>query len=249
MSVTPLEKVRNVGIIAHIDAGKTTFTERVLFYTGKIHKIGETHNGEGTMDWMEQEQERGITITSAATTCFWNDHQINIIDTPGHVDFTIEVERSLRVLDGGVAVFDASQGVEPQSETVWKQADKYHVPRICFVNKMDKMGGDFDMTIDSIKKRLAGNKVVAIQYPIGAADDFSGLIDIIEMKAYHFEGDSGESIKEIDIPADLKDKVDAMRLELIEKVAEQDDGLMDKYFADGDLSVADIKKGLRIGVT
>jgi elongation factor G len=249
MSVTPLEKVRNVGIIAHIDAGKTTFTERVLFYTGKIHKIGETHDGEGTMDWMEQEQERGITITSAATTCFWNDHQINIIDTPGHVDFTIEVERSLRVLDGGVAVFDASQGVEPQSETVWKQADKYHVPRICFVNKMDKMGGDFDMTIDSIKKRLAGNKVVAIQYPIGAADDFSGLIDIIEMKAYHFEGDSGESIKEIDIPADLKDKVEAMRLELIEKVAEQDDGLMDKYFADGDLSVADIKKGLRMGVT
>ena len=249
MSVTPLEKVRNVGIIAHIDAGKTTFTERVLFYTGKIHKIGETHDGEGTMDWMEQEQERGITITSAATTCFWNNHQINIIDTPGHVDFTIEVERSLRVLDGGVAVFDASQGVEPQSETVWKQADKYNVPRICFVNKMDKMGGDFDMTIDSIKKRLAGNKVVAIQYPIGAADDFSGLVDIIEMKAYHFEGDSGEQVKEIEIPAELKDKVEAMRLELIEKVAEQDDALMDTYFADGDLSVADIKKGLRIGVT
>jgi elongation factor G len=248
MSATPLDKVRNIGIIAHIDAGKTTVSERILFYTGKIHKIGETHDGEGTMDWMEQEQERGITITSAATTAFWKDHQINIIDTPGHVDFTIEVERSLRVLDGGVAIFDGSQGVEPQSETVWKQADKYNVPRICFVNKMDKMGGDFDMSVDTIKKRLAGNKVVAIQYPIGAADDFSGLIDIIEMKAYHFEGDSGEKVKEIEIPADLKDKVEAMRLELIEKVAEQDDTLMDTYFSEGDLSVADIKKGLRIGV-
>ncbi len=248
MSVTPLDRVRNIGIIAHIDAGKTTVTERILFYTGKIHKIGETHDGEGTMDWMEQEQERGITITSAATTCFWKNHQINIIDTPGHVDFTIEVERSLRVLDGGVAIFDGSQGVEPQSETVWKQADKYNVPRICFINKMDKMGWDFDMSIDSIKKRLAGNKVVAIQYPIGAAETFTGIIDIIEMKAYHFEGDSGEKVKEIDIPADLKDKVDAMRLELIEKVAEQDDELMDKYFSDGDLSVEDIKKWLRIGV-
>ncbi len=248
MSVTPLERVRNIGIIAHIDAGKTTATERILYYTGKIHKIGETHDGEGTMDWMEQEQERGITITSAATTCFWKDHQINIIDTPGHVDFTIEVERSLRVLDGGVAVFDGSQGVEPQSETVWKQADKYIVPRIAFVNKMDKMGGDFDMSVDSIKKRLAGNKVVAIQYPIGAAETFEGIVDIIEMKAYHFEGDSGENITEIEIPADIKDKVDALRLELIEKVAEQDEDLMEKYFAEGDLSVTDIKKGLRKGV-
>ena len=248
MSVTPLERVRNIGIIAHIDAGKTTFTERVLYYTGKIHKIGETHDGEGTMDWMEQEQERGITITSAATTCFWKEHQINIIDTPGHVDFTIEVERSLRVLDGGVAVFDGSQGVEPQSETVWKQADKYIVPRIAFVNKMDKMGGDFDMSVDSIKKRLAGNKVVAIQYPIGAAETFEGIVDIIEMKAYHFEGDSGENITEIDIPANIKDKVDALRLELIEKVAEQDEALMEKYFADGDLSVDEIKRGLRKGV-
>ena len=172
MSQTPLEKVRNIGIIAHIDAGKTTTTERILFYTGKIHKIGETHDGAGTMDWMEQEKERGITITSAATTAFWKGHQINIIDTPGHVDFTIEVERSLRVLDGGVAVFDGSQGVEPQSETVWKQADKYGVPRIAFVNKMDKMGGDFDMSVESIKKRLAGDKVVAIQYPIGQAETF-----------------------------------------------------------------------------
>ena len=179
--VTPLDKIRNIGIIAHIDAGKTTATERILFYTGRIHKIGETHDGEGTMDWMEQEQERGITITSAATTCFWKDHQINIIDTPGHVDFTIEVERSLRVLDGWVAVFDGSQWVEPQSETVWKQADKYDVPRICFVNKMDKMGGDFEMSIDTIKKRLAWDKVVAIQYPIGAAETFEGIVDLIEM--------------------------------------------------------------------
>ncbi|MCH8518533.1 elongation factor G [Candidatus Gracilibacteria bacterium] len=248
MSKTPLEMVRNIGIIAHIDAGKTTTTERILFYTGKIHKIGETHDGEGTMDWMEQEKERGITITSAATTAFWKGYQINIIDTPGHVDFTIEVERSLRVLDGGVAVFDGSQGVEPQSETVWKQADKYGVPRIAFVNKMDKMGGDFDMSIDSIKKRLAGNKVVAIQYPIGQAETFEGIVDIIEMKAYHFDGGSGENIAEIDIPADIKDKVDALRLELVEKVAEQDEALMDKYFSDGELSVEDIKKGLRKGV-
>lgn len=248
MSQTPLDKVRNIGIIAHIDAGKTTTTERILYYTGKIHKIGETHDGEGTMDWMDQEKERGITITSAATTAFWNGHQINIIDTPGHVDFTIEVERSLRVLDGGVAVFDGSQGVEPQSETVWKQADKYGVPRIAFVNKMDKMGGDFDMSVDTIKKRLAGNKVVAIQYPIGAADTFEGIVDIIEMKAYHFEGDSGEKITEIEIPADIKDKVEALRLELIEKVAEQDEALMDKYFSEGDLTVDEIKKGLRAGV-
>ena len=248
MSQTPLERVRNIGIIAHIDAGKTTCTERILYYTGKIHKIGETHDGEWTMDWMEQEQERGITITSAATTCFWKDHQINIIDTPGHVDFTIEVERSLRVLDGGVAVFDGSQGVEPQSETVWKQADKYNVPRICFVNKMDKMGGDFDMSIDTIKKRLAGNKVVAIQYPIGAAETFEGIVDIIGMKAYHFEWDSGEKVTEIEIPADVKDTVEALRLELVEKVAEQDEALMEKYFSEGDLSVEEIKAGLRKGV-
>ena len=243
-----LDNIRNIGIIAHIDAGKTTFTERVLFYTGKIHKIGETHDGEGTMDWMEQEQERGITITSAATTCFWKGHQINIIDTPWHVDFTIEVERSLRVLDGWIAVFDASQWVEPQSETVWKQADKYGVPRIAFVNKMDKMGGDFDMTLDSIKKRLAWNKVVAIQYPIGAAETFEGIVDLVEMKAYHFEGDSWEKITEIDIPADIKDKCEALRLELMEKVAETNEELMDKYFENGELTIDEIKKGLRKAV-
>ncbi|MDP2090394.1 MAG: elongation factor G [Candidatus Gracilibacteria bacterium] len=247
--VTPLDKIRNIGIIAHIDAGKTTCTERILFYTGRIHKIGETHDGQGTMDWMEQEKERGITITSAATTCFWKDHQINIIDTPGHVDFTIEVERSLRVLDGGVAVFDASQGVEPQSETVWKQADKYSVPRIAFVNKMDKMGGDFEMSIDTIKKRLAGDKVVAIQYPIGAAETFIGIVDLIEMKAYHFEGNSGEVIKEIAIPDDILARCKELREDMVEKVASQDDELMDKYFENGDLEVADIKKGLRKAVS
>lgn len=241
----PLDRVRNIGIFAHIDAGKTTTSERILFYTGKIHKIGETHDGEGTMDWMAQEKERGITITSAATTAFWRDKQINLIDTPGHVDFTIEVERSLRVLDGWVAVFDASQGVEPQSETVWKQADKYGVARIAFVNKMDKTGGDFFMTIDSIKKKLAGNKVVAIQLPIGSEGDFNGIIDLVQMKAFTFEGAHGEKIVEIEIPADLKDKAESMRLELIEKVAEQDEALMEKYFADGDLSIEDIKKGMR----
>ncbi len=243
--VTPLDKIRNIGIIAHIDAGKTTATERILYYTGRIHKIGETHDGEGTMDWMEQEQERGITITSAATTCFWREHQINIIDTPGHVDFTIEVERSLRVLDGWVAVFDGSQWVEPQSETVWKQADKYSVPRIAFINKMDKMGGDFEMSLDTIKKRLAWDKVVAIQYPIGAADTFSGIVDLIEMKAFNFEGDSGENVTEIDIPADIKDRCVELREEMVEKVAWFDDDLMEKYFDKGDLEVADIKKGLR----
>jgi len=247
--VTPLDKIRNIGIIAHIDAGKTTATERILYYTGRIHKIGETHDGEGTMDWMEQEQERGITITSAATTCFWKDHQINIIDTPGHVDFTIEVERSLRVLDGGVAVFDGSQWVEPQSETVWKQADKYSVPRIAFVNKMDKMGGDFEMSIDTIKKRLAWDKVVAIQYPIGAADTFIGIVDLIEMKAFHFEGDSGENIKEIEIPADIKDRCEELREEMVEKVASQSDDLMDKYFEEGELTVPEIKRGLRKAVS
>ncbi|MDD4151756.1 MAG: elongation factor G [Candidatus Gracilibacteria bacterium] len=248
MAKFPLNKIRNIGIIAHIDAGKTTTTERVLFYTGKIHKIGETHDGEGTMDWMEQEKERGITITSAATTAFWKDHKINIIDTPGHVDFTIEVERSLRVLDGGVAVFDASQGVEPQSETVWKQADKYGVPRIAFVNKMDKTGGDFFMTMDSIKKRLAGNKVVAIQLPIGAESTFVGIVDLITQKAYHFEGNSGEKVTECPIPEDMKSDVEMYRNELIEKVAEQDEALMEKYFAEGTLSEADIKAGLRAGV-
>ena len=183
---TDLNKVRNIGIMAHIDAGKTTTTERILFYTGINHKIGETHDGASTMDWMAQEQERGITITSAATTCFWKDNQINIIDTPGHVDFTVEVERSLRVLDGAVAVFDGKEGVEPQSETVWRQADKYDVPRICFVNKMDKMGADFYMSIESVAQRLS-NKAIPIQLPIGKADTFEGIIDLITMKAYHLK--------------------------------------------------------------
>jgi elongation factor G len=246
--VTPLDKVRNIGIIAHIDAGKTTTTERILYYTGKVHKIGETHDGESQMDWMEQEKERGITITSAATTAFWKDNQINIIDTPGHVDFTIEVERSLRVLDGWVAVFDGSQWVEPQSETVWKQADKYDVPRIAFVNKMDKMWGDFEMSIDTIKKRLAGDKVVAIQYPIGAAETFEGIVDLIEMQAYHFEGDSGEKITKIDIPDDIKGRCEELREEMVERAAEQDEGIMNKYFEDGTLGIEDIKVGLRKGI-
>lgn len=241
----PLHLVRNIGIFAHIDAGKTTTTERILFYTGRIHKIGETHDGEGTMDWMEQEKERGITITSAATTAFWKDKQINIIDTPGHVDFTIEVERSLRVLDGGIAVFDGSQWVEPQSETVWKQADKYGVARIAFVNKMDKTGGDFFMTVDSIKRKLAGNKVVAIQLPLGLENDFYGVIDLVQMKAFTFEWDHGEKVVEIEIPADMKDKAESYRLELMEKVAEQDDALMEKYFAEGELSIEEIKSGMR----
>lgn len=241
----PLERVRNIWIIAHIDAWKTTTTERILFYTWRIHKIWETHDWEWTMDWMEQEKERWITITSAATTAFWKDKQINIIDTPGHVDFTIEVERSLRVLDGWVAVFDASQWVEPQSETVWKQADKYHVPRIAFVNKMDKTWWDFFMTIESIKKRLAWNKVVAIQLPIWAESEFTWIIDLVELKAYKFEWAHWEQIVEMEIPADLKDKAEAMRLELMEKVAEQDDSLMEKYFAEWELSVEEIKTWLR----
>ena len=243
--ITPLERIRNIGIIAHIDAGKTTTSERILFYTWRIHKIGETHDGEWTMDWMEQEKERGITITSAATTAFWKDYQINLIDTPGHVDFTIEVERSLRVLDGWVAVFDASQWVEPQSETVWKQADKYSVPRIAFVNKMDKMGADFEMSMDTIKKRLAWEKVVAIQYPIWAAETFSGVIDLIEMKAFKFEGDNWEKIVEIEIPADHLERANSLREEMIEKVASADDTLMEKFFETGDLTVAEIKSGLR----
>lgn len=245
----PLNQVRNIGIIAHIDAGKTTTTERILFYTGRTHKIGEVHDGAATMDWMEQEKERGITITAAATTAFWKDFQINIIDTPGHVDFTIEVERSLRVLDGWVAVFDGSQWVEPQSETVWKQADKYGVPRIAFVNKMDKTGADFYMTLESIKTRLCGNKVFALQLPIGAESTFAGIIDLVENKAYKFEGKMGETIVEIPVPADMTDKVATYRAELMEKAAEQDDELMDAFFETGELTVEQIKKGLRKGIT
>ena len=239
-----LSKIRNIGIIAHIDAGKTTTTERVLFYTGKSHKIGEVHEGEATMDWMEQERERGITITSAATTAQWKDVKINIIDTPGHVDFTVEVERSLRVLDGGVAVFDGSQGVEPQSETVWRQADKYGVPRLAFINKMDKTGGDFFMSLKSIHDRLS-KQAVAVQLPIGLEGDYSGQADLIELKAYKYEGKMGEEIIEYDIPADMMDQVIEYRNILIEKVAESDEGLMEKYFAGEEISTEELKAAIR----
>ncbi len=241
-----LRKLRNIGIIAHIDAGKTTVTERILFYTGKKHKIGETHEGAADMDWMEQEKERGITITSAATTCFWKDIRINIIDTPGHVDFTAEVERSLRVLDGGVIVFDGSQGVEPQSETVWRQADKYSVPRMAFINKMDKMGADFYMSLESIHERLS-DKAVAIQLPIGAESTFSGIIDLLEQKAYKFEGQYGEKVEEMEIPEDLKDKVKEYRNILLERVAEYDDDLMEKYLEGKEYTIEDIKRAIRKG--
>ncbi len=243
----PLGKVRNIGIMAHIDAGKTTFTERVLFYTGKKHKIGETHEGAADMDWMEQEKERGITITSAATSCYWKEHKINIIDTPGHVDFTVEVERSLRVLDGAIAVFDGSQGVEPQSETVWRQADKYNVPRLCFVNKMDKMGADFYMSLDSIKHRL-DNNALAVQLPIGAESELKGVIDLIEQKAYKFEGSFGNNVEEIEIPEDMKDKVEEYRSAMIEKVVEQNEATMEKYLGGEEVSVEEIKQALRKGV-
>ena len=243
-----LRNIRNFGICAHIDAGKTTTSERVLFYTGINHKIGEVHDGGATMDWMEQEKERGITITSAATTTSWKGVQLNLIDTPGHVDFTIEVERSMRVLDGAVAVFDASQGVEPQSETVWKQADKYGVPRIAFANKMDKTGGNFMMTYESIIKRLAGNKVIPIQLPIGQENDFSGIINLINMKAYKFDGKMGEVVVEFEIPEDMKSQAEEWHAKLVEKAAEQDDELMNKFFENGTLSEAEIKQGIRKGV-
>ncbi|CAD6004677.1 elongation factor G [Agreia sp. COWG] len=248
--LTDLNKVRNIGIMAHIDAGKTTTTERILFYTGITHKIGEVHDGAATMDWMAQEQERGITITSAATTCFWNKNQINIIDTPGHVDFTVEVERSLRVLDGAVAVFDGKEGVEPQSETVWRQADKYDVPRICFVNKMDKLGADFYYTVDTIINRL-GAKPLVIQLPIGAESSFEGVIDLVEMRALTWRGDSkgdvqmGAKYEIEEIPADLKEKADEYRQLLLETVAETDDALLEKFFSGEELTVAEIKGAIR----
>jgi len=242
---TDLKDVRNIGIIAHIDAGKTTTTERILYYTGKTYKIGEVHEGQAVMDWMEQEKERGITITSAATTTFWNNHRINIIDTPGHVDFTAEVERSLRVLDGGVVVFDAKEGVEPQSETVWRQADKYDVPRICFINKMDKIGVDFFADVAEIEDRLA-TKVAVLTLPIGQENDFKGLVDLIKMKAIIWHTDDlGATYDEQDIPEDLMEKAKEWRSKLVELVAETDEELMTKYFDDGDLSIEDIKKGLR----
>ncbi len=248
--LTDLSKVRNIGIMAHIDAGKTTTTERILFYTGITHKIGEVHDGAATMDWMAQEQERGITITSAATTCFWNKNQINIIDTPGHVDFTVEVERSLRVLDGAVAVFDGKEGVEPQSETVWRQADKYDVPRICFVNKMDKLGADFYYTVDTIVNRL-GAKPLVIQLPIGVENTFVGVVDLVEMCALVWPGDSkgdvtmGAKYEVQEIPVDLQAKADEYRAILLETVAETSDELLEKYFAGEELSVAEIKAAIR----
>ena len=218
----PLAKTRNIGIIAHIDAGKTTVTERILFYTKKIYKIGEVHEGAATMDWMPQEQERGITITAAATTAFWGDHRINIIDTPGHVDFTVEVERSLRVLDGAVVVFDGVAGVEPQSETVWRQADRYGVPRFCFINKLDRTGADFWRGVDSIKDRLGAN-AVPVQIPIGREDQFQGVIDLVEMKAIYYRDDLGNQIDVVDIPAELQAEAEKHRHTLIEAVAEMDD--------------------------
>jgi len=248
--LTDLTKVRNFGIMAHIDAGKTTTTERILFYTGITYKIGEVHDGAATMDWMAQEQERGITITSAATTCFWDNTQLNIIDTPGHVDFTVEVERNLRVLDGAVAVFDGKEGVEPQSETVWRQADKYDVPRICFVNKMDKIGADFYFTVDTIKSRL-GAKPLVIQLPIGSESDFVGVVDLVEMRALVWPGDSKGDVTlgakyEIEpIPADMQEKAEQYRAELVEAVAEATDELLEKFLAGEELTVAEIKAGIR----
>src|SRR6195952_5371028 len=246
----PLDRTRNIGIAAHIDAGKTTATERILYYTGITHKIGEVHDGAATMDWMVQEQERGITITSAATTCFWNKNQINIIDTPGHVDFTVEVERSLRVLDGAVAVFDGKEGVEPQSETVWRQADKYDVPRICFVNKMDKLGADFYFTVDTIVKRL-GAKPLVMQLPIGSESNFEGVVDLVEMRALTWRGDSKGDVElgakyEIEpIPEDLQAQAEEYRAKLLETVAESDDVLLEKYFSGEELTVAEIKGAVR----
>jgi len=250
---TPIERYRNIGICAHVDAGKTTTTERVLFYTGLSHKIGEVHDGAATMDWMEQEQERGITITSAATTCFWQgmegqfeQHRINIIDTPGHVDFTIEVERSLRVLDGAVVVFCGSSGVEPQSETVWRQADKYSVPRMVFVNKMDRAGADFGRVVEQIKNRL-GATCVPIQLNIGAEDEFRGVIDLIKMKAINWnESDQGMTFEYEDIPTELQDEAEALRAEMIEAAAEANEELMEKYLEEGELTIEEIKEGLRI---
>jgi elongation factor G len=249
---TPIERYRNIGICAHVDAGKTTTTERVLFYTGLSHKIGEVHDGAATMDWMEQEQERGITITSAATTCFWkgmeaqfDDHRINIIDTPGHVDFTIEVERSLRVLDGAVLVLCASSGVQPQTETVWRQMEKYHVPRMVFVNKMDRMGADFLNVVDQIKNRLGAN-AVPMQLAIGSEEDFTGIVDLVKMKAINWnEADQGMTFTYEDIPADMQDLADEWRENLVSEAAEANDDLMEKYLEEGDLSEEEIKAGLR----
>ncbi|GHS91377.1 elongation factor G [Alphaproteobacteria bacterium] len=246
--VVPASHYRNIGIMAHIDAGKTTTTERILFYTGKTHKIGEVHEGEATMDWMVQEQERGITITSAATTCFWRDHRINIIDTPGHVDFTIEVERSLRVLDGAVTVFDGVAGVEPQSETVWRQADKYHVPRICFVNKMDRVGANFLRCVDMIVDRL-GSRPLVLQLPIGVESDFKGIVDIVTMKGVIWEGDeNGAVMEDVEIPAVLKKEAEKYHADMLDMIAEMDDVVMELYLSGETLTMEQIKLCIRKGV-
>ena len=244
MKATPLNKVRNIGIMAHIDAGKTTTTERVLYYTGRTHRLGEVHDGAATMDWMDQEKERGITITSAATTAIWKDNRINIIDTPGHVDFTVEVERSLRVLDVSIALFCAVGGVEPQSETVWRQADKYNVPRIAFVNKMDRMGADFYNVLDMVKNRLSANPV-PIVLPIGAGEVYTGLVDLITNKAIVYTKDDGSSFENVDIPEDMLTEAEKWRKNLIEEVASVDEELLDKYIAGDELSVDEIKDAIR----
>src|SRR6195256_2020063 len=242
---TPLNRCRNIGIMAHIDAGKTTTTERILFYTGITHRIGEVHEGTATMDWMEQEQERGITITSAATTCTWKNIRINIIDTPGHVDFTAEVERSLRVLDGAVACFDAVAGVQPQSETVWRQADKYGVPRICFINKIDKMGADFEHAVDTIRKRLSA-KPIAIQIPIGQEDKFKGVVDLINMKAIVWQDDTmGAEYVTGEIPAELKKKAEAFHAQLVETIAENDDEILHKFLEGEEIKAEELRASLR----
>ena len=253
----PIEKIRNIGIIAHIDAGKTTVSERVLFYTGVSHKIGEVHTGDTVMDWMEQERERGITITSAATTAFWTptlsrittkfEHRINLIDTPGHIDFTVEVKRSLRVLDGAVVVFDGVAGVEPQSETNWRYADEYKVPRICFINKLDRMGANFKKSFQSIIDRLTPN-AIPIQLPIGLEADFKGVVCLLENKAYAFEGEHGEKIVEIQIPAEMKAEVAKARHDLIEKIAENDDAVMSAYLDGKELALEDLRRVLRKAV-
>ena len=242
----PLEKIRNIGIMAHIDAGKTTTTERMLYYTGKVHKLGEVHDGAATMDFMVQEQERGITITSAATTCIWRGHRINIIDTPGHVDFTMEVERSLRVLDGAVAVFCSVGGVEPQSETVWRQADHYGVPRIAYINKMDRMGADFERGISMMRERLGANPV-AIQLPIGSEDSFSGIIDLVRMKANIYHDADGRTFEVCDIPAEYQEKAEEYRQLMLEAAAEFDDDLMEAYLEGEEIKEEQIIHALRVG--
>ncbi len=240
----PLEKVRNIGIIAHIDAGKTTTTERILYYTGRTYKVGEVHEGAAVMDWMVQERERGVTITAAATTTFWHDHRINIIDTPGHVDFTAEVERSLRVLDGAVVVFDGKEGVEPQSEKVWRQADKYKIPRVCFVNKMDKIGADFEMDLASIKEKLNA-KTIVLNFPIGQEGDFSGVVNVLDQKAYRFEGELGEEVVEQEVPTELQGTLAKYRAKTIEAIAEEDEQLLERYLAGQELSLEELKAALR----